>query len=275
MITCGIDVGSLSAEAALFVDGDLEAYSLIRTGPDSAETAMKALEEALRKTDIRQKDIEFTVATGYGRVIVPFSNRNITEISCHAKGAHYFLPSVRTILDMGGQDCKAIRCDENGKITAFLMNDKCAAGTGRAMEVMATLLQIKLEEIGPLSLEFEGEPVKISNTCVIFAKSEVLSLMREGVPMNEILAGLCDGVAERVKGLIRRVGIEEDFFISGGISKNIGVVTRLEQKLEVSARISFEPQIVGAVGAALFARDLLEKKRCHDLLHRDSERGIC
>jgi benzoyl-CoA reductase subunit A len=262
MITCGIDVGSLSAEAALFVDGDLEAYSLIRTGPDSAETAMRALKEALRKTDIRQKDIEFTVATGYGRVIVPFSNRNITEISCHAKGAHYFLPSVRTILDMGGQDCKAIRCDEKGKVTAFLMNDKCAAGTGRAMEVMATLLQIKLEEIGPLSLEFEGEPVKISNTCVVFAKSEVLSLMREGVPMNEILAGLCDGVAERVKGLIRRVGIEEDFFISGGISKNIGVVTRLEQKLEVSAQISFEPQIVGAVGAALFARDLLERKRC-------------
>lgn len=260
MIACGIDVGSLSAEAVLFVDGDLEAYSLIRTGPDSAETAMQALEEALKKTDIRQKDIDYTVATGYGRVIVPFSNRNITEISCHAKGAHYFFPSVRTILDMGGQDCKAIRCDENGKVTSFLMNDKCAAGTGRAMEVMANLLQVKLEEIGPLSLEFEGEPVKISNTCIIFAKSEVLSLTREGIPISEILAGLCDGVAERVRGLIRRVGIEEDFVISGGISKNKGVVKRLEQKLGVDAHISFEPQIVGAVGAALFAKELLEKK---------------
>ncbi len=206
------------------------------------------------------KDIEYTVATGYGRVIVPFSNKNITEISCHAKGAHYFFPSVRTILDMGGQDCKAIRCDENGKVTSFLMNDKCAAGTGRAMEVMANLLQVKLEEIGPLSLEFEGEPVKISNTCIIFAKSEVLSLTREGIPISEILAGLCDGVAERVRGLIRRVGIEEDFVISGGISKNKGVVKRLEQKLGVDAHISFEPQIVGAVGAALFAKELLEKK---------------
>ena len=260
MITCGIDVGSLSAEAVIFADGDLEAYSLIRTGPDSAETAIEALKEALRKTDILQKDIEFTVATGYGRVIVPFADKNITEISCHAKGAHYFLPSARTILDMGGQDCKAIRCDDKGKVTQFLMNDKCAAGTGRSMEVMATLLQIRLEEIGSLSMKFDGEPVKISNTCVIFAKSEVLSLMRQGVPMSEILAGLCDGVAERVKGLIRRVGIEEDFVISGGISKNIGVVSRLEQKLGVRAHISFEPQIVGAVGAALFARDFLERE---------------
>ena len=260
MITCGIDVGSLSAEAVIFVDANLEVYSLIRTGPDSAETAKQALEEALKKTDIRQEDIDYTVATGYGRVIVPFSNRNITEISCHAKGAHYFFPSVRTILDMGGQDCKAIRCDENGKVTSFLMNDKCAAGTGRAMEVMANLLQVKLEDIGTLSLEFKGEPVKISNTCIIFAKSEVLSLTREGVPINEILAGLCDGVAERVRVLIRRVGMEEDFVISGGISKNSGVVKRLEQKLEVNAHISFEPQIVGAVGAALFAKELLEKR---------------
>jgi len=260
MITCGIDVGSLSAEAAILVNGDLEAYSLIRTGPASAETAVKALKEALGKTDIRQKDIEFTVSTGYGRVNVPFSKKNITEISCHARGAHYFLPSVRTILDMGGQDCKAIQCDEKGKVTAFLMNDKCAAGTGRAMEVMATLLQIQLEEIGPLSLKFDGEPLKISNTCVVFAKSEVLSLMREGVPVSDILAGLCDSMAERVKGLVRRVGIVEDFFISGGISKNIGIVKRLEQKLGVSAHISFEPQIVGAVGAALFARDLLKRE---------------
>ncbi|MFC1885902.1 acyl-CoA dehydratase activase [Thermodesulfobacteriota bacterium] len=260
MITCGIDVGSLSAEAAILVDGNLEAYSVIRTGPVSADTAEEALSEALKATDIRRDDIEFTVSTGYGRVVVPFSDRDITEISCHAKGAHYFLPSVRTILDMGGQDCKVIQCDENGKVATFLMNDKCAAGTGRALDVMAALLQIPLENIGPLSLTFEGAPLKISSTCVIFAKSEVLSLMREGVPLNEILAGLCDSVAERVKGLIRRVGIKEDFFISGGISKNIGVVKRIEQKLKIGAHISFEPQIVGAVGAALFAADLLKKK---------------
>ena len=261
MITCGIDVGSLSAEAAIFVDDRLEAYSLIRTGPDSAETALSALKVALEKAGIAQQHIEYTVATGYGRVIVPFADRNITEISCHAKGAHYFHPSVRTILDMGGQDCKAIRCDESGRATNFIMNDKCAAGTGRAMEVMASLLQIPLEEVGARSLKCGGDPVKISNTCVIFAKSEVLSLMREGIPVNQILAGLCDSVAERVKTLVRRVGIEDDFVISGGISKNLGVVKRLEQKLDVCAHIPEEPQIVGAVGAALFARDLLIKQK--------------
>lgn len=259
MITCGIDVGSVSAEAAVFIDENLEAYSLIRTGPDSAETAMNALKVALAKTGIIQQDIEFTVATGYGRVIVPFADRNITEISCHAKGANYFRPSVRTILDMGGQDCKAIRCDDKGRVTSFIMNDKCAAGTGRAMEVMASLLQIQLEEIGPRSLKFDGNPKKISNTCVIYAKSEVLSLMREGIPINEILAGLCDSIAERIKALVQRVGIEDDFVISGGISKNSGVVKRLEKKLDVCAHIPKEPQIVGAVGAALFARDLLNR----------------
>ena len=259
MITCGIDVGSLSAEAAIFADDKLVAYSLIRTGPDSAETALKALRAALEKTPIHKQDIDYTVATGYGRVIVPFADRNITEISCHAKGAHYFHPAARTILDMGGQDCKAIRCDENGKAVNFIMNDKCAAGTGRAMEVMASLLQIPLEEVGPRSLDTGGDPVKISNTCVIFAKSEVLSLMREGIPINDILAGLCDSVAERVKTLVQRVGIEEHFVISGGISKNSGVVKRLEQKLDVCAHIPEEPQIVGAVGAALFARDQMNR----------------
>ena len=264
MIACGIDVGSLSAEAVIFVDDNLEAYSLIRTGPDSAETAQSALKTVLEKTGIREQDIDYTVATGYGRVIVPFADRNITEISCHAKGAHYFHPAARTILDMGGQDCKAIRCDQNGKAVNFIMNDKCAAGTGRAMEVMASLLQIPLEEVGTRSLKAGGDPVKISNTCVIFAKSEVLSLMREGVPLNDILAGLCDSIAERVKTLVQRVGIEEDFVISGGISKNSGVVKRLEQKLDVCAHIPGEPQIVGAVGAALFARDQLNRQKSQE-----------
>ena len=261
MITCGVDVGSLSGEAVLFADGEIASYSIVRTGPESAETAIEALEEALKGTAIRREQIEYTVATGYGRVVVPFADRNITEIACHAKGAHFFTPTVRTILDMGGQDCKAIRCDENGKVTTFLMNDKCAAGTGRAMEVMAALLNVRLEDIGPLSLQATGRPVKVSNTCVVFAKSEVLSLMRQGIRTSSILAGLCDGVADRVKSLIRIVGVEEDFVISGGISKNIGVVSRIEEKLGVKAHICFEPQIVGALGAALFARDILQKQR--------------
>jgi benzoyl-CoA reductase subunit A len=259
MITCGIDVGSLSAEAVLLEGETILSRSIVRTSHDSALTAREALEEALRTLSGNEHEIGFTVATGYGRVIVPFAQRNISEISCHARGAHFFFPSVRTILDMGGQDCKAIRCDDQGKVTTFLMNDKCAAGTGRSMEVIASLLQVPLEEIGPRSLRFQGEPRKISNTCVVFAKSEVLSLTREGVPLEEILASLCDGVAERVNGLMRRVGMEEEFVISGGIAKNPGVVRRLEEKLGVKAHIAEEPQIVGAVGAALFARDLLRK----------------
>ena len=261
MITCGIDVGSLTAEAVILRDRDLFAYSIIPTGPNSAQTAMEALGEALRKTNVRAEEIDFTIATGYGRVVVPFADRNMSEISCHARGAHHFFPRARTVLDMGGQDCKVIRCDEKGKVINFLMNDKCAAGTGRSLEVMANLFQVRLEDIGPLSLAWTGEPLKISNTCVVFAKTEVLSLRRQGHPLSQILAGLCDGVAEQVKSLIRRLGLEEDFVVSGGISKNIGVVQRLEQKLGVTAHICFEPQIVGAVGAALLATDFLKKKK--------------
>ncbi len=259
MVVCGVDVGSRTAEAVVLVDGDIAGYSVIRTGPDSAATAVAALEQALRATSIRSEDIEFTVATGYGRVVVPFAQRNVTEIACHARGSHHLRPSTRTILDMGGQDCKAIRCDERGKVTTFLMNDKCAAGTGRAIEVMASLLQVPLETVGPLSLDAEGRAATISSTCVVFAKSEVLALARQGVPTAEILAGICDGVAERVKGLLRGVGVVEDFVISGGISKNVGVVRRLERTLGVTSHVCFEPQIVGALGAALFARDFLER----------------
>ncbi len=258
MVVCGVDVGARTAKAVLMVDGQIAGHSIIRSGPGSASAALEAALATM--TALRRQDIEFTVATGYGRVVVPFAQRNVTEIACHARGNHYFFPGVRTILDMGGQDCKAIRCDETGKVATFLMNDKCAAGTGRALEVMAALLQVPLEDLGRLALEGSGRPEKISSTCVVFAKSEVLALTRQGVPTREILAGLCEGVAERVKGLLRVVGVEEDFVISGGISKNVGVVRRLEDKLGVASHICFEPQIVGALGAALFARAFLDRQ---------------
>ena len=257
MVVCGIDVGARTAKAVLLVDDEIAAHSIVRTGPESAAAAVAALERSLEGTTVRREDIEFTVATGYGRVVVPFAQKNVTEIACHARGNHHFFAGVRTILDMGGQDCKAIRCDAAGRVTSFLMNDKCAAGTGRALEVMASLLQVPLDDVGRLSLEAGNGRVTISNTCVVFAKSEVLALARQGVPTRDILAALCDGVAERVKGLLRAVGVEEDFVISGGISKNVGVVRRLEQKLGTTSRVCFEPQVVGALGAALFARDFL------------------
>lgn len=267
MITAGVDIGSLSADVVILKDNEILAYSIIRTGPDSAKTAMAAMDAALEEarskgTALKVEDIDYTVSTGYGRVIVPFAQKNVTEISCHAKGANWFFPGVRTILDMGGQDCKAIKCDETGKVKKFHMNDKCAAGTGRSMEVMADLLNIKLENIGTLSLQTKQEheiPV-ISTICVIFAKSEVLSLVRKGVPVENVLAGLCEATAKRVKTQINVIGAQEEFVVSGGIAKNIGVVKRVEEMIGMKARICFEPQIVGAVGAALFAAERFQKQ---------------
>jgi len=218
---------------------------------------------ALEETGLTLEDIQYVVGTGYGRVNVPFSNRAITEIACHARGANYtYGPTVRTVLDMGGQDCKAIHCDERGKVTAFLMNDKCAAGTGRGMEVFADLLAVPIEEIGERSLDVDEEPPPVSSTCVVFAKSEATALLREGWPKNKVLAAYCSAMAHRVVTLLERIGVEEDFAITGGISKNIGVVKRLEDELGVkSLATDYDPQIAGAIGAALFAEALVKKGR--------------
>ncbi|MEW6034458.1 MAG: acyl-CoA dehydratase activase [Chloroflexota bacterium] len=261
MRTAGIDVGSLTGKALILEDNRILSWSLVSTGPDSAETAKEATDIALQKANMTLDKLDYIVSTGYGRVVVPFAHRNITEISCHAKGANWFFPAARTILDMGGQDCKAIRCDGTGKVVNFAMNDKCAAGAGRSMEVMADLLHISLADMGGLSLQMVNGEVPVSSTCVVFAKSEVLAHLRQGTPRNDILAGLCAALATRVYGLLKRVGIEPEFVISGGIGKNIGVVTRVEQKVGLKANICFEPQIVGALGGALFAREMLEKQK--------------
>jgi predicted CoA-substrate-specific enzyme activase len=260
MITAGVDVGSLTGKALILKDNEIASWSLIPTGANSSETANKAIGIALEKADLSLDEIDFIVSTGYGRVVADFAQKNITEISCHAKGAHWLFPEARTILDMGGQDCKAIRCDESGKVTNFVMNDKCAAGAGRSVEIMAELLQVSLENIGKLSLEIVDEEIPISCTCVVFAKSEALSYLRRGKHRNDILAGVCGALSTRVHNLLNRVGIEKEFVISGGIAKNIGVVKRLTDEIGLNPRICFEPQIVGALGAALFAHDILHKK---------------
>lgn len=259
MITAGVDIGSLTGKALILVNGNIISWSLIPTGANSSLTATKAMNIALEKASLSLRDIDYVVSTGYGRLVVPFARRNITEISCHAKGAHWFFPEARTILDMGGQDCKAIRCDAAGKVTSFVMNDKCAAGAGRSMEVMAELLQIPLEDLGKLSMETVEAEVPISSTCVIFAKSEALTYLRRGKHRNDILAGVCEALATRVYSLLSRVGIEPEFVISGGIAKNIGVVKRLTDKTGLEPRTADEPQIVGALGAALFAQELLQR----------------
>ncbi len=260
MITLGVDIGSLTGKAVILKDDDILAWDLILTGPDSMETGRQVTDRVLEKAGLTLDDVEYTVATGYGRIVIPFADKNITEISCHAKGANWFYPEGRTILDMGGQDCKAIRCDENGKVTDFVMNDKCAAGAGRSMEIVGDLVGVPLEEIGRRSLDIQNETAPVSSTCVVFARSEVLAHLRKGVHVNDVLAGSAEALVQRVYNLIKRVGIEAEFVVSGGIAKNVGVVKRIEDKIGLKANICFEPQIVGALGAAVFGSDIIQKK---------------
>ncbi len=262
IISAGVDVGSVSSQAVILVDGDLYAYSNMRTGSDSPNSARKAMDWALKDTGgLKLEDIQYIVGTGYGRINVPFAHRTITEIACHARGANFMYgPTVRTVLDMGGQDCKAIRCDEKGKVTAFLMNDKCAAGTGRGMEVFADLLAVPIADIGELSFQVEVEPPPVSSTCVVFAKSEATGLLRQGWPKNKVLAAYCSAMAHRVYTLLERIGVEREFAITGGISKNAGVVRRLEKEMGLKAlSTTYDAQIAGGVGAALFGKALVEK----------------
>lgn len=263
IITAGVDVGSVSTQAVVMVDGELYCYSNMRTGSNSPDSAVKGMSWALEGTGLTLDKIHYTVGTGYGRVNVPFAQRAITEIACHARGANFMYgPTVRTILDMGGQDCKAIRCDDKGKVVSFLMNDKCAAGTGRGMEVFADLLNVPISEIGELSLEVGEEPPPVSSTCVVFAKSEASGLLRAGWPKEKVIAAYCSAMAHRVATLLARIGVEREFVITGGIAKNIGVVSRLERELGVEALPPrYDTQIAGAIGAALFAKALVEKER--------------
>ena len=262
IITCGIDVGSVSSQAVLVVDGELYGFNSMRTGNNSPDSATNALQGVMDKCGMKLEDIRYVVGTGYGRVNVPFAHKAITEIACHARGANYMGGNgVRTILDMGGQDCKAIHCDEKGKVTNFLMNDKCAAGTGRGMEVIADLMQIPIAELGPRSFDVDVEPEAVSSVCVVFAKSEALGLLKAGYTKNKVIAAYCQAMAERVVSLLERIGVEEGFFITGGIAKNPGVVRRIEKLLGIKAmETKVDSQIAGALGAALFGYTLMQKQ---------------
>ncbi|PWB39623.1 MAG: benzoyl-CoA reductase, bzd-type, subunit Q [Rhodocyclales bacterium] len=262
IITAGIDVGSVSSQAVICVDGELYGYNSMRTGNNSPDSARNAINGVLEKSGMKLEDITYVIGTGYGRVNVPFAHKAITEIACHARGANYMGGNtVRTILDMGGQDCKAIHCDEKGKVTNFLMNDKCAAGTGRGMEVIADLMQIPIAELGPRSFDVDQEPEAVSSTCVVFAKSEALGLLKAGYSKNKVIAAYCQAMAERVVSLIERIGVENDFFITGGIAKNPGVVKRIEKLLGTKAvETKLDSQIAGALGAALFGYTLMQKQ---------------
>ena len=267
IITAGIDVGSVGSKAVILTDGEIYSWSVLRTGSNSSDSAKKALGWAIQDTGLNLKDFNYIVGTGYGRVNVPMANRAVTEIACHAKGANFIWgPTVRTVLDVGGQDVKAIRCDEKGKVVSFLMNDKCAAGTGRGMEVIADLLKISIEDVGKVSLSVTEEPEPVSSTCVVFAKSEAVGLLRKGWPKEKVLASYIRAMAIRMSELIEKVGCEKEFVITGGQSKNIGIVNRVENILGVKSLpvpdlnvTGRDPASAGAIGAALFAKALYEK----------------
>jgi bzd-type benzoyl-CoA reductase Q subunit len=233
----------------------------MRTGSDSPNSARNALKFALEATEMPEDRMDYCIGTGYGRVNVPMADRSITEIACHARGANFIYgPEVRTVLDVGGQDIKAIQCDEKGKVTNFLMNDKCAAGTGRGMEVLADLLGVPINEVGERSFQVEEEPPAVSSTCVVYAKSEATGLLRKGWSTEKVLASYCRAMAERIYSLVERVGVVPEFAVTGGMAKNRGVMDRLMPMIKLERmKTEWDTQIAGAVGAALFGYALCQK----------------
>lgn len=255
MIVAGIDIGSITAETVILQDNQMLSSSIVPTGANSRTAAERSLAAALKQASLRQEDLAAIVTTGYGRASFPSATKMITEITCHARGAFFVYPETRTVIDIGGQDSKVIRLDKQGRNVDFQMNDKCAAGTGRFLEVMARALEVKLEDLGRLSRSAQ-RTIKISSMCTVFAESEVVSLIAENQPQEVIIRGLHDAIADRILGMVRRVGVEEKVTLTGGVAKNEGVVLALEERLEVKVFVPPEPQIIGALGAALLARGL-------------------
>ena len=253
MYVMGIDSGSTSTNAVIMdQDRKIKAFSVVRTGAKSGVSAERALNDVLEKAGLTREDISWIVSTGYGRVSISFADENVTEISCHGKGAHYFNPKIRTILDIGGQDSKAIRLNENGEVKDFVMNDKCAAGTGRFLEMIARTLEVSLDELGAIALTSQ-EKIEITSMCSVFAESEVISLIANNKEKADIADGVCHAIANKASGLLRRVGVEPEFMMTGGVAKNPGVVRAVEEKIGSKLYICEEPEIVGAAGAAVYA----------------------
>ncbi|CAG0973580.1 MAG: BadF/BadG/BcrA/BcrD ATPase [Candidatus Methanoperedens nitroreducens] len=251
----GVDVGSLTTKSVIISNGSIAGYGLIPTGIDTEENGRLALRKALESANLKREDLKYIVATGYGRISAPYANKTVTEITCHARGAYYLHPTTRTIIDMGGQDCKAIRLDKDGNVVDFAMNDKCAAGTGRFLEVMANVFKVKLNDLGSLALRAK-EIVPMSSTCTVFAESETVSLLARGEKPENILKGIHHAIANRVSGMFSRVGVESDVFFSGGVAKNIGMRSALEEVLKAKiVAPEYDPQLVGALGAAVLARN--------------------
>lgn len=253
MLFAGIDIGSQSTDVVI-IDNNKEivSYSIIPSGAVHIDAALKAFEIACQQANCKMDDIDYIISTGYGRKNVPFAQKNITEITCHVKGTFYLNPNIRTILDIGGQDSKVIKVGADGKVLDFIMNEKCAAGTGRFLETIARVLDVDLNDMGPKALESK-KIVKLSSTCTVFAESEVISKIAEGAEIEDILNGVHESISDRAIAMLQKLGIEERIAMTGGVAKNIGVISALSKKLNTEIYVPEEPQIIGALGAAIFA----------------------
>ncbi len=252
MITAGIDIGSISTKAAILSDGKLLGTKIIFTGYNAEQAGLDVYDSLLSDLGLTRDSIASVVSTGYGRNSVKFAAKSITEISCHGAGAFFQNPEVRAVIDIGGQDSKALLLDNDGKVRDFVMNDKCAAGTGRFLEVMARALQVDLDDFGSIS-HLSDIPSKISSICTVFAESEVISLISKGESREKIISGIHESIASRVASLAGRIGRAEPLMMTGGVAKNRGLVAALEKKLGVHIIVTEYAQVNGAIGAAVLA----------------------
>jgi len=255
MYVAGCDVGSLSAKAVIMNDGEIIASAVIFSKPDPAESAVEVMGRALSQAGLKAADIGYCVGTGYGRSSIPFANSVESEITCHGKGAQFLMPEVHLVIDIGGQDAKAIRLDDKGNVVRFAYNDRCASGTGRFLEVMAAALGVEIQDMGAVSSQARN-PVAISNQCVVFAETEIISLINAGTDKADIVNGLHRSLAHRVAALANGVELEKEVTMTGGVAKNQGMFTALEQALgfTIKPMEKTDPQIIGALGAAILAR---------------------
>jgi predicted CoA-substrate-specific enzyme activase len=261
----GVDVGSTQTKAVIInEEREIVGRALIDTGANVVKAAENAFNDALKDGRIGEEEVEYVIGTGYGRYRVTFGNAQVTEISCHGRGAVHMFPDTRTVVDMGGQDTKAIRVTPAGEIGDFCMNDKCAAGTGRFLGAAAAALEIPLDDLGDTALKYQ-KPVRISTTCTVFAESEVLSWLGKGKKIQDILWGVHMSIASRSMALMRRVGIEEEITFTGGVTRNVAMIAALEEKLGAKLNVSDDSHFMGALGASLFALDhILDSRAPHD-----------
>lgn len=261
-VAAGVDVGSTQTKAIIMEQNagqpKIVARALVDTGANVRKAAENAFGVACREAGIAEQTVGFVVGTGYGRYNISFGNAQMTEISCHARGAHYIFPNTRTVIDMGGQDSKAISVGESGEVLDFVMNDKCAAGTGRFLANAADVMGIGLDQVGPLSLKAVN-PVKITTVCTVFVESDILSYLAQGKKGEDILGGVHQAIAKRTVSLARRVPIEQGITLTGGVARNVGMVKALEDVLGASLQVSPDAHFCGAIGAAIFALENLDQ----------------